>query len=221
MNLVQMRHIGSFKAYVSDFNVQMNAISKMDEFAKKCIFLGGLQKWMVDALFKFPKLPKDVAGIIKIVERIEANGPERKSSGPSQQSKFSKNGSRGKERQKFGSSNRHKGLVDSTTYNKGSNHEGKPLKGGNKGGDTKDKRCHKCGKIGHFIVDCPDNKVSTKASHICVADQMLKGGVVAKASSLKPRPSHLYLEAQINGKNVSCLVDTRATHSFMSPKLVR
>ena len=65
----------------------------MDEFAKKCIFLGGLQKWVVDALFKFPKLPEDVAGIIKIAERIEANGLERKSSGPSQQSGFSKNGS--------------------------------------------------------------------------------------------------------------------------------
>ena len=221
MNLVQMRHTGSLKAYVRDFNAQMNATPKMDEFAKKCIFLGGLQKWVVDALFKFPKLPEDVAGIIKIAERIEADGPERKSSGPSQQSGFSKNGSQGKERKKFGSSNRHKGQVDDTTYNKGGNHVSKPPKGGNKGGEMKDKRCHKCGKIGHFIADCPNNKVSTKASHVCAADRMLEGGFVAKASSLKPRPSFLYLEAQINGKNVSCLVDTGATHSFMSPKLAR
>ena len=85
----------------------------------------------------------------------------------------------------------------------------------------KDKRCHKCGKIGHFVADCPDNKVSTEASHVCAADRMLEGGFVAKASSLKPRPSLLYLEAQINGKNVSCLVDTGAMHSFMSPKLAR
>ena len=85
----------------------------------------------------------------------------------------------------------------------------------------KDKRCHKCGKIGHFIADCPDNKVSTKTSHVCAADRMLEGGFEAKASSLKPRPSLLYLEAQINGKNVSCLVDIGATHSFMSPKLAR
>ena len=91
-----------------------------------------------------------MAGIIKIAERIEADGPERKSSGPSQQSGFSKNGSQGKERKKFGSSNRHKGQVDGTTYNKGGNHVSKPPKGGNKGGEMKDKRCHKCGKIGHF-----------------------------------------------------------------------
>ena len=215
MNLVQIRHTGSLKAYVHDFNAQMNATLKMDKFAKKCIFLGGLQKWMVDALLKFPKLPEDVAGIIKIAERIEADGPERKSSGPSQQSSFSKNGSRGKERKNFGSSNWHKGQVDGTTYNRGGNHVGKPPKGGNKGGEMKDKRCHKCGKIGHFIADCP------KASHVCAVDRMLEGGFVAKASSLKPRPSLLYLKAQINGKNVSCLVDTGATHSFMSPKLAR
>jgi clan AA aspartic protease (TIGR02281 family) len=50
---------------------------------------------------------------------------------------------------------------------------------------------------------------------------MLEGGFVAKASSLKPRPGLLYLEAQINGKQVSYLVDTGATHSFMSPKLAK
>ena len=42
----------------------MNVTSKMDKFAKQCIFLGELQNYMVDALFKFPKLPEDVAGII-------------------------------------------------------------------------------------------------------------------------------------------------------------
>lgn len=44
MNLVQMKHMGSLKAFVHDFNVQMNATLRMDEFAKECIFLGGLQK---------------------------------------------------------------------------------------------------------------------------------------------------------------------------------
>jgi hypothetical protein len=49
---------------------------------------------------------------------------------------------------------------------------------------------------------------------------MLDGGLVAKASSLKPRPSLLYLEAQMNGRNVSW-VDKEAMHSFMSLKLIR
>ena len=71
MNLVQIKHTRSLKTYVRNFNAQMNATPKMDEFAKKCIFLGGLQKWVVDALFKFPKLLEDVAGIIKIVKRLK------------------------------------------------------------------------------------------------------------------------------------------------------
>jgi hypothetical protein len=119
MNLVHMRHTGSFKAYVRDFNAQMNATPKMDEFAKRCIFLGGLQKWVVDALFKFPKLPDDVAGIIKTAERIEADGPERKSSGAAQQSGSSRNMPRSKERKKFGPSNQFKGQPEGTNSTKG------------------------------------------------------------------------------------------------------
>ena len=82
MNLVQIRKTRSFMAYVCGFNAQMNATSKMDEFVKKCIFLGGLQKWMVDALFKFLELPKHMAGIIKIAKKIEVDGPERKLGSP-------------------------------------------------------------------------------------------------------------------------------------------
>lgn len=58
-------------------------------------------------------------------------------------------------------------------------------------------------------------------NHVCTADQILEGGFLTKVSSLKPKPSFLYLEAQIDGKHVSCLVDTGATHSFMSPKLTK
>ena len=75
--------------------------------------------------------------------------------------------------------------------------------------------------MGQFIVDCSNNKVNTKACHVCPIDQMLEGDIVAKASSPKPMPNLLYFEAQINRKNVSSLVDTRATHSFMSLKLAK
>jgi hypothetical protein len=50
---------------------------------------------------------------------------------------------------------------------------------------------------------------------------MLEGGIVAKASGLKPRPSLMYLEAQIYGRDLSCLVDIGAMHSFMSPNLAK
>ena len=50
---------------------------------------------------------------------------------------------------------------------------------------------------------------------------MLEGEFVAKASGLKPRPSLLYLEAQICGRDLSCLIDTIATHSFMNSNLAK
>lgn len=53
---------------------------------------------------------------------------------------------------------------------------------GIKGCDMKDKRYHKCSKFVHFQAACP-TKVSIKANHVCTADQMLKGGFVAKISS--------------------------------------
>ena len=76
-------------------------------------------------------------------------------------------------------------------------------------------------QIWSYSSVCPDNKVSVKENRGCAADQMLEGGFVAKASSLKPRPSLLYLEAKIAGRNVSCLVGTGATRYFMSPKLAK
>jgi hypothetical protein len=49
---------------------------------------------------------------------------------------------------------------------------------------------------------------------------MLDVGFVAKGSSLRPRPSLLYLEAEMSGRNVSW-VDKKATHSFIRLKLTR
>jgi hypothetical protein len=48
---------------------------------------------------------------------------------------------------------------------------------------------------------------------------MLQGDFVAIASSLKTRLSPLYLEAQINGQNIPCLVHTKVT-SFVSSMFI-
>jgi len=49
---------------------------------------------------------------------------------------------------------------------------------------------------------------------------MLDTGFMAKATTLKPRPSLLYLGVQVSGRNVSW-VDREETHSFMNPKFTR
>src|ERR1700737_3715987 len=53
-------------------------------------------------------------------------------------------------------------------------------------------------------TECLKLALRTKPSQVA-EDRMLDDGFVAKASSLKPRPSLLNLEAQINGRYVSCV----------------
>src|ERR1700738_2860161 len=51
-------------------------------------------------------------------------------------------------------------------------------------------------------TECLKLALRTKPSQVA-ENRMLDDGFVAKASSLKPRPSLLYLEAQMNGRYVS------------------
>ena len=57
----------------------------------------------------------------------------------------------------------------------------------------------------------------TKTNRVVATDRMLDGSFVTKASSLKPRPSILYLEAQMYGRNVSWV--DKVTTYFLSPNL--
>ena len=55
MNLGQNEAQVSLKAFVRNFNTQNNATPKVNKFLRKCIFLGGLQNWVVD-LVQFEKM---------------------------------------------------------------------------------------------------------------------------------------------------------------------
>jgi hypothetical protein len=77
-----------------DFNAQMIATPKLEGVAKKHIFLDGLQMWVMNVLFKFPNLPKDMAWIIKIAKNIDSHGSKKKLSCAPQQSGLSQNLSR-------------------------------------------------------------------------------------------------------------------------------
>lgn len=69
-------------------------------------------------MFKFSNLPEDVVGIIKIAEKIEIDGIEKKSSGPLQQSGLSQNMSQCNEQKKLGPSNQDRGQIVCTTPTK-------------------------------------------------------------------------------------------------------
>ena len=78
MNLVQMKHTGPLKAYVRNLNAQIHATPKMDNFSRKCIFLGGVVKVGGGRLVQIPRAFEDMAGIIKVAKGIEADGPKTK-----------------------------------------------------------------------------------------------------------------------------------------------
>jgi hypothetical protein len=85
MNLVQMRLTGPLKAHVLDLNAPMKfGKPKMDNFAKKCIFLDKIAKVDGGHLVEVPKAFENT-GIIKIAKGIEIDGPKRKSGRASQQ----------------------------------------------------------------------------------------------------------------------------------------
>ena len=55
MNLEHMMYTTSLKAYMRNFNAQINATPKMNKYDTRYIFLSKLQKRVVDVLFKFLK----------------------------------------------------------------------------------------------------------------------------------------------------------------------
>lgn len=166
----------------------------MDKCAKKCTFLGGLQKWMVNALFKFSNFQMLWQKSSRWQRELKSMVPKGSPVTPHNTMAWAKICPKANNTNKLGPSSQHKWQVAATTPNKGDCQRGKSPKVKIKIGDIKDKRCSKCGKFGHFQVVYPDIKVNVKANHVCAVDQILKSGFVAKASSLKPKPSLLYLD---------------------------
>ena len=77
MNLVQMKHTGSIKAYVCKFNTKINDTTNIDELAKKLIVLVGVAKLGGGCLVQVPKASWGRGGDHQECESIEANGPKR------------------------------------------------------------------------------------------------------------------------------------------------
>ena len=113
MNLVQLKLRGGFlKAYVLDFNAQMNATPKMHKFSRKMYVFRWISKVGGGYFVQFPMFFKDMAGIIKITKGIEADGPKSAKS--------------------LGHHTTKKNQVEGTSSNKGDTQGGEPSKVENK-----------------------------------------------------------------------------------------
>jgi hypothetical protein len=112
MNLVQMGLMGPLKAYVLDLNAPMNATPKMNNFAKKCIFLGEKNKswWWTPCLSSQTFWDH---------REHEVDGSERKSGRASPQRALAEKCHEAKKPNKFGLLYQHKRQAKRTTSNKG------------------------------------------------------------------------------------------------------
>ena len=89
---------------------------------------------------------------------------------------------------------------------------------------SKDKdACFGCGEKGHMKKDC--SKVVSASTPSERLKPLLGGGFVAKASLRigcgNPGSGFIFLQGQINDQHISMLVDIGASHSFMSPQMVK
>ncbi|MCI00194.1 enzymatic polyprotein, partial [Trifolium medium] len=77
--------------------------------------------------------------------------------------------------------------------------------------------CHNCQKTGHFARDCKAPRVEPSANANQGARPTAKGRVYCMGTEVSGQASNaIHEDCQIAGNTLTALIDTEATHSFIS-----
>ncbi|KAK3032748.1 hypothetical protein RJ639_036932 [Escallonia herrerae] len=235
---------GSIHEYVKEYSTLMLEIPELSERQRLCFFIDGSHQWFATELLR--REPHDLAFAMVIVERLEDfkkgerpryprhehakdGGDGRSKSGSPKATDDERSGDEGrhchhKEEKKHEGSHRHGDSRDQKTHV------------GPRGG------CFHCAGL-HYRKDCPHkgNMIAFLEKHkgskgyssssdeeACMgALQMVNAFVqklreeTAKKKKSKKKRGLFYTTVDVVGKTQKALMDTGATHNFMSPRVAK
>ena len=209
-NMKRLKHTGSIREYVKEFSMLMLEIPNMFEEELLFNFMDNLQSWAEQELRRHGV--QDLATTMVVAESLVEY--KRRDSKPKPQSKGN--------HAKGGGDKGSQGYPSKEGSSKGPS--GKDDKGKDKWKEFKPKtNCFLCDGP-HWAHDCPKRKAlnamieeNEKEGDAHVGSLQLLNALKVKSVPKMPQSKGLiYIEAFVNGKATKALVDTGATHNFVS-----
>jgi len=210
-----LKQTGSVKDYVATFTNLLFEVPTMTEEDKLIFFMGGLQNWAKLELQRrhVQTLSEAIAAAESLVEFKKNDQGDSKFKG--------KKGNHGS----GGGDNKPK--EGGKSSDKSDSHKSFVKKNdkGDKGKDKKKLTCYLC-EGPHMMRDCPQKKALNAMNQEKEEEANREAGMGAihRFNALQatvPQPQVqakgvMFVDAMVNGKTTRCLVDTGASHNFMS-----
>ncbi|CAL5371561.1 unnamed protein product [Camellia sinensis] len=212
--LKRLKHAGSVRDYVKEFSSLMLDIKNMSEEDKLFNFMSGLQNWAQLELRRLgvKDLPSAMAAADGLLDYKLSKEPTTETSKSKKKGK-EKTGEKksGFRKGKEGSKYKHKG--DSSQTNGGKSNKGCFICDG----PHRAKDCPKREKLNAMVAEDGKGESDSEGPTRVNPLQLLNAIHVDKA----PTTGLMYVKVTLAGTDIAAMVDTGATHNFMSEKVVQ
>ncbi|XP_008230434.1 PREDICTED: uncharacterized protein K02A2.6-like [Prunus mume] len=210
-----LKQTGSVKNYVATFTNLLFEVPSMKDEDKLMYFMSGLQNWAKLELQRrhVQTLSEAIAAAKSLVEFKKKDQGDSKSKGK----KDSSGSSGGDNKPKEGSKSGDKSDSHKSSWKKNDKCD--------KGKDKSKLACYLCDGV-HMMWDCPQKKALNAMNQEKEeeADREARMGAIHRFNALQAKGAQpqvqakgvMFVDAVVNGKTTRCLVDTGASHNFMS-----